>query len=120
MKSKPIYIDETCYGSLMDFLNERLKDDANGEVLDLDLFYNDSWLLDSAVVDNLVPVNGNWDIFLIFAHSEFPLKLIRKKITRCNTLKNALFAADKMRRQAAKDQRGTLEIKESYFEHCLN
>ncbi|GAB5523736.1 MAG: hypothetical protein Roseis2KO_16080 [Roseivirga sp.] len=120
MKKKPVYIDECCYESLMDALNDRLKDDLKGDFPDLDLFYNDQWLLDSAVVDNLVKVRGNWDVFLVFAHIHFPLKLIRKKITRCNTLKKALFAADKMRRQAAKDQRGTLKIKESSFEYCLN
>ena len=104
----------------MDFMNERHLDDLCGEIWDLNLFYNDSWLLDSAVIDKIVPIRGNWDIYLVFADTKFPFRLIKRKITRCMTLKNAEFAADKMRRLAAKDQRGTLKVDETDFKYCFN
>ncbi|MDW3197082.1 MAG: hypothetical protein R8G66_32185 [Cytophagales bacterium] len=94
--------------------------DLRGEYMDLDLFYRDEWLLDSAVIENVIERNGNWDIYLVFAHVSDPLKLIKRKITRCTTLKRAELTANFMRRQAAKDQRGTLRIDASIFHSCDN
>ncbi|MEO1052612.1 MAG: hypothetical protein AAFX87_18410 [Bacteroidota bacterium] len=101
-------------------MNMNHNDDQAGEIWDLELFYNDSWLLDSAVIDFVVCNKGNWDIHLVFADTKFPLRLIKRKITKCITLRRAQVAADSMRRLAAKDQRGTLKVDKSDFEHCLN
>ena len=120
MDKKRIYIDPTCYESLMDFMNERQTDDLHGEIPDLDVFYNDGWLQDSAVIDNITPKCGNWQVSLVFAYTKFPVKFIKRKITVCTTRKRAKITADYMRRLAAKDQRGTLKVQEKDFKHCLN
>ena len=115
-----IYIDRRCYGQLLDFMNLQAVSDQRGEFTDLDLFYSDEWLLDSAVVDNVVERNGNWDIYLVFAHVLDPMKFIKRKITRCTTVKKAKLTANYMRRLAAKDQRGTLRVNSAYFDNCKN
>ncbi|MEL6557416.1 MAG: hypothetical protein AAFQ94_04485 [Bacteroidota bacterium] len=120
MNHRKIYIDKACYEELMDFMNVQHVVDLKGEYMDLDLFYQDEWLLDSAVIDNVVEKRGNWDVYLVFAHVNNPLKMIKKKISRCTSLKKAELAANTMRRLAAKDQRGTLKIDKNLFQSCNN
>ena len=120
MKDQNVYIDKKCYESLMDVMNVQYFSDLKGEPHDLDLFFRDDWLLDSAVIDNVVERNGNWDVYLVFAHVLNPMKMIKKRITRCTSLKRAELSANYMRRLAAKDQRGTLILEESYFKCCNN
>ena len=115
-----VYVDRRCYEKLLDFMNMQSLLDQKGEFTDLDLFYSDEWLLDSAVIDNVTERNGNWDVYLVFAHVVDPMKLIKRKITRCTTLKKAELAAGYMRRLAAKDQRGTLKIDGATFKNCEN
>ncbi len=118
--SSHIYIDKTSYENLMDYMNNQYFVDHKGEYIDLDLFYHDEWLLDSAVIDHVVERNGNWDVYLVFAHVDDPFKIIKKKITRCTSLQKAMLSANYMKRQAAKDQRGTLRLDEAYFQNCDN
>lgn len=120
MTYKKVYVDRKCYESLMDGLNLQQVVDQKGEFTDFDLFYSDDWLLNSAVVDNVIERNGNWDIYLVFAYVGNPLKLIKRRITRCITIKKANLTANYMRRLAAKDQRGTLKIDCSSFKNCDN
>lgn len=120
MKHPKIYVDKNCYEKLMDFMNTQHFMDLKGEYVDLDLFYRDEWLLDSAVIDNIVERKGNWEVYLVFSHVYNPFKMIRKKISKCTSFKKAALSADTMRRQAAKDQRGTLRIDESFFNSCNN
>ena len=101
-------------------MTSQLLDDLHGEILDLDVFYNDAWLKDSAVIDNIKPIDGNWEVSLVFAYIRFPMKLIKRKITTCITRQKAEISAHYMRRLAAKDQRGTLYIDKKYFDLCLN
>ena len=120
MKNHKIYIDKKCYEKLMDCMNIQHVTDHRGEYIDLDLFYRDEWLLDSAVIDNIVERKGNWDVYLVFAHIYNPFKMIKKKISKCISLQKAELAANMMRRLAAKDQRGTLKIDQSLFHSCNN
>ena len=120
MTKRKIYVDRKCYENLIHALNLQQSADMKGEFTDFDLFYSDDWLLNSAVIENIIPRNGNWDIYLVFAYVGNPLKLIKKKITRCITQKNADLTANYMRRLAAKDQRGTLKIDESQFKNFDN
>ncbi|MEP0985092.1 hypothetical protein [Ekhidna sp.] len=115
-----VYVDRRCYEKLMDFMNIQALLDLKGDFVDLDLFYSDEWLLDSAVIDNVVERNGNWDVFLVFAHVTDPMKLIKRKITRFTSIKKAELAANYMRRLAAKDQRGTLKVRNAAFLNCNN
>lgn len=116
----PVYLDRTCYESLLDFMSGHHTDDLHGQSHDTLLFHEDRWLMDSAVCQNIVARRGNWEIFLVFVHPRFPLKLIRRKITSCFHQRKAQLMANHMRRQAAKDARGTVTIKASQFVHCLN
>lgn len=110
MKSRKVYLDKKSYENLMDFMNLQQSTDQKGDSPDFNLFYKDEWLMNSAVIDNIVLRNGNWDIYLVFAHVDNPFKIIKKKITKCFSLQKAIFTANHMRRLAAKDQRGTLTV----------
>lgn len=120
MTTSKVYVDITCYESLMDFMNLQQVVDLKGEFTDFDLFYSDEWLLNSAVIDNVIHRDGNWDIYLVFVHVTNPLKLIKRKITKCITHQKACLTANHMRRLAAKDQRGTLKISDTSFQSCDN
>ena len=115
MKKPGVYIDKKCHESLMSYLDLQQTMDLKGSFTDLDLFYKDEWLLDSAVIENVSKRNGNWDVYLVFAHVDNPLKLIKRRITRYVSLEKAELAANYMRRLAAKDARGTLKIERSKF-----
>jgi hypothetical protein len=117
---KKVYIDNKAYENLLDHLNRNHSTDLRGQFIDLDLFYSDEWLLDSSVIENIWERKGNWEIYLVFAHIYDPLKLIKRKITKCFTLKKAELTANHMRRLAAKDQRGTLRVKKESFKYCDN
>lgn len=120
MKRPVIYIDKKCYEVLIDHMNLQHTIDKEGGYIDLNLFYSDEWLLDSAVIENVSERNGNWDVYLVFAWVLNPMKLIKRKITRCITLSKAELYANYMRRLAAKDQRGTLQVDGKNFRNCLN
>tara|TARA_B100001245_G_C22799545_1_gene385445 strand:- start:198 stop:563 length:366 start_codon:yes stop_codon:yes gene_type:complete len=110
MSKKPVYIDQFCYELMLSGLNDQSLTDLNGAHIDLALFYDDQWLMDSAVVENVVYNKGHWDIYLVFVDPLHPLKLIRRKISSYFTEKKALQAGNYMRRLAAKDQRGTIKV----------
>ena len=119
--NKPyIYIDSYCYSHLMDFMNESHPQDLKGEIYDLNVFYDDLWLKDSAVIEHLRNFRGNWIVSLVFAFVDQPLRFIMRRITTCTTKSKATITAEYMRRLAAKDQRGTLKIKEESFNFYLN
>tara|TARA_B100000780_G_C21057559_1_gene424956 strand:+ start:681 stop:1043 length:363 start_codon:yes stop_codon:yes gene_type:complete len=120
MKKKAVYIDKVCYEHLLKGMNQQQFDDLYGEYTDLDVFNNDAWLLDSAVIDHIVERRGNWHIYLVFAYSKYPMRLIKRKITSCFTKQKAELSANHMRRLAAKDQRGTIVVNASDFYHCSN
>tara|TARA_Y100000768_G_C23965505_1_gene677626 strand:+ start:1638 stop:2000 length:363 start_codon:yes stop_codon:yes gene_type:complete len=120
MGRQNIYIDKTCYEQLLKGMNHQQFDDTYGEYTDLDVFNNDAWLLDSAVIDHIVERRGNWSIYLVFAYCKYPMRLIKRKITSCFSQQKAELAANHMRRLAAKDQRGTLIVNPSDFYHCSN
>ena len=117
---KRVFVDKKAYENLLDHLNRSYSTDLRGEFIDLDLFYSDKWLMDSSVIENILERKGNWEIYLVFAHVYDPLKLIKRRITKCVTLKKAELTANYMRRLAAKDQRGTLRLNKESFNHCDN
>ncbi|MER3127532.1 hypothetical protein ABQG68_19635, partial [Bacillus pumilus] len=75
-------------------------------------FYNeDFWLQDTAVIENIEYRNGEWNVFLVFAHQTKLNKLIKRKIRNFACPKKAQLNAYYMRKLAAKDQRGTIVLK---------
>lgn len=118
---KPIFqIDIAAYTLLVQGMNQQYFVEKKGNMSDFSLYYDDLWLSDSAVIDNVYKSKGEWKIDLIFAHIHNPLKFIKRYITSHPCPKRAAQKAEFMRRIAAKDQRGTLHIESSYFNVCDN
>ncbi len=114
------YLDERAYQELLDACNNLHFTEIVGGVVDFNLMYDDYWLQDSAVIENIKLVQGEWEIYLIFAHYKNPYRLIKRKITSCFCQSKAQTFARYMRRQAAKDQRGTLQVDQSMFQYNGN
>jgi len=90
---------------------------APGDLLFMD---DGSWLKDSAVIDAIEIRQGAWDVLLIFAHYKNPLQLLVRKITSCFSQQKAKAAAFYIRKEAAKDRRGTLSVSIEDLEICYN
>lgn len=113
-------IDEKIYNDLLELLNDAYFVDSKGNINDFKFYHDDHWLSDSAVIDNLNYKKGEWNIELLFALHTNPLKFIKRQIVSYSCPKKANLSASLMRRMAAKDQRGTLEIDIKDFKICQN
>ncbi|AFK03947.1 hypothetical protein Emtol_2812 [Emticicia oligotrophica DSM 17448] len=120
MTSSTCKIDERMYNSLLELLNDTYFIDTKGNIQDFQFYHDDHWLSDSAVIDNLIYKRGEWNIELLFALHTNPLKFIKRQIMSYSCPKKATLSASLMRRMAAKDQRGTLEVKVENFNICTN
>lgn len=120
MKKNSIYLDRSCYDNLVDFMNIQPSSDTKGRFADLNFFYQDGWLLDSAVIDQVYHRKGTWEVHLVFAHTENPFQFIKRRVGSYMTKQKAEFAANILRRQAAKDPRGTLKLDPKFFLTCEN
>lgn len=87
------------------FFTEKLGLDS-----DMNFYRDDLWLSDTAVIELLQYRKGCWEINLLFAHYKTPLKFLSRRITTHSCPKRAKTMAFYMRRQAAKDQRGSLTL----------
>jgi hypothetical protein len=110
-----IYLDDQSYEGLLDFLGNLHLTDRQGQASDVCFLSEDWWLSDTAVIECVVRHRGTWQICLIFAHYRRPLQLIKRLITTAHSLPKAQLVASLMRRLAAKDQRGTLEVRACDF-----
>lgn len=118
---KPLFqMDDDVYQDLLDALNNQYFTDKSGDASDMDFIKEDLWLSDTAVIDILQRRKGIWEIHLLFVHYQQPLKFLSRKITSHACPKKANLMAFYMRRLAAKDQRGTLEIDISDLKLPLN
>lgn len=98
------------YSSMLDGLSNLFFTEKLGLDADMNFYRDDFWLTDTAVIELLQMRKGTWEINLLFAHHKFPLKFLSRRITSNTCLKKARTMAFFMRRQAAKDQRGTLMV----------
>ncbi len=119
MKSK-FNLSSELYAQMLDRLNTLHLTDKLGFEGDLSVFENDYWLCNSAVVERIIRRNGTWDIVLVFVDYATPFKLLARRITSNTCPKRALFTATLMRRLAAKDQRGTIEVPIHQFSTPIN
>jgi hypothetical protein len=103
-------IDDVLYSQMLDYMQTLMQGDVQGEMADISFYNDDFWLQDTVVIENVEYRNGEWNIFLVFAHHLLPLKLIKRKIKNLSCPKKAALTAHYMRRLAAKDQRGTLQL----------
>ena len=109
-QSHDFSIDETCYADLLAVINNLHLTEKSGIDKDLSFIFEDNWLSDTVVIDNLVKVQGAWQIRLLFAHYKEPLKFLQRSIVSFASKNKAELTAFYMRRLAAKDQRGTLQL----------
>jgi hypothetical protein len=93
-------MDEKSYAELLTMLNNMHLTEKSGADHDLGFIYEDWWLGDTAVIDNLALVQGAWEIY--------------------SSKQKAELTAFYMRRLAAKDQRGTLCINANDFIISVN
>jgi hypothetical protein len=119
MKSK-FNLSPELYGQMLDRLNTLHLTDKLGFEDDLLVFKNDYWLCNSAVVERIMLRKGTWDVVLVFVDFSSPFKLLARRITSNPCPKRAFFTACLMRRLAAKDQRGTIEVPVHQFSTPIN
>lgn len=117
---KEYFLDSQLYNTLLQYLNNQHFIDKVGLPIDCKFLYQDQWLRDTAVIEQVVKRNGMWEIHLIFAHYQNPNLLIKRVITKVSNLKKAEQQGHYMKRLAAKDQRGTLKISLADFNLCSN
>ncbi|MBX3256254.1 MAG: hypothetical protein KF862_19105 [Chitinophagaceae bacterium] len=105
-----VEIDENAYSNMLEAMNTLVSTDISGTSSDICFINDDFWLQDTAVIENIEYRKGQYMIFLVFAHHLKPLKFLKRKIVQYACPKKAAIVAHYMRRQAAKDQRGTLTV----------
>lgn len=98
------------YAKMLDGLSNLFFTETLGLDADMNFYRDDFWLSDTAVIESLQLRKGSWEIHLLFAHHKTPLKFLTRRITSHSCPKRARTIAFYMRRQAAKDQRGTLRV----------
>lgn len=107
--------------SLMnEFLDNGKNIDSKGKPVDLLFIVNGAWLKDAAVIDVITNHRGAWDICLVFAHYKNPLQFIVRRITTCFSRQKAISTAFYLRKDAAKDRRGTLSLSIDDLDLCMN
>jgi hypothetical protein len=112
---KRFVISPQVYEQVLDQLNKQFLLDRAGYIPDLHFIQTDFWLQDTAVIDTIEQKSGLWRVSLLFVHHINPFKFIKRSITAYADIKKANTAAHYMRRQAAKDQRGTLLVNTTLF-----
>lgn len=103
-------ISPELYELILMGMNAQYDLDRPGSESDLRFVHTDFWLQDTAVIEDIERCSGLWSVSLLFVHHTNPLKFIKRRIQSFADLRKARTAAHYMRRQAAKDQRGTLYV----------
>ena len=113
--SARLSISEKAYEVMLDRVNQTLRHDMPGQAADLTFTQQDFWLQDTQVIDRVDPCRGQYQVSLLFVHIWNPLRWLLRTIRSYPSSVRANQAAHFMRRQAAKDQRGTLYVRESFI-----
>ena len=116
----PAQLDDTARANAQRGLAELNEVERKGSLVDFAPFCEDRWLADTAVIEDVARVRGEWRVALVFAHVRNPLRLIRRFITAYSSGRRATLQGYYMRRLAARDQRGTLTVSVEQLELCLN
>lgn len=98
---------------MLDIVNQSMRLDQPGQASDLVFTQQDYWLQDTEVIERVDRLEGQYQIALVFVHIWNPLRWVLRKIRSYACPQRAAMAAHYMRRQAAKDQRGTLRVRDS-------
>jgi len=119
--SRKFSVDYDTYKLLLQAINQlSLKDDLVASEVELSFIKEEAWLPDSVVIERVVKRKGTYYIDLLFAHHKQPFRFIIRNITHHSDLKKAGIMSQIFRRQAAKDQRGTLQITEESLNLAYN
>jgi hypothetical protein len=108
------------YAQVLDQLSSLYFTDKPGYSTDMNFLRDDLWLCDTVVIEHLQARKGLWEVSLVFAHYQMPLRFLARRITHHTCPRRAEMMAFYMRRLAAKDQRGTLRISSESFHTPLN
>lgn len=115
-----VQLDKTVYKLLLQYKQSSCDTGKRGKDIDLEFLHEDLWLQDTAVFERVVKLNGAWQVFLVFVHHKNPFLLIKRFIKTQISLRKAQIEARYMRRLAAKDQRGTLQVDRKNLSVCAN
>ena len=76
---------------------------------------NSDWLIDAEVQYRVTPVNGRWEVSLIFINTKNPNELLIRTIGDYRSERLAEIYGRNMQQTAAKDPRGTQKVdKDAY------
>lgn len=104
-------IDYDTYKWLLKSINTGLLyNDVKADEKDMGFIKDDTWLSETSVIEQIAQRNGLWQIDLLFAYQKEPLRFIIRKISSHTSYKQAALLGSIFRRQAAKDQRGTITL----------
>lgn len=114
-------LDYKMYEWILKSINQMsLYEDKLGVESEFNFLRSNEWLGDTAVIERLIYRKGQFRIDLVFAHHQQPLKLLIRNITEHSSRKKAEIMSQLFRRQAAKDQRGTITIEERVLDLGYN
>lgn len=105
-----MHLSDELYGQLLDRLNALPFQEKAGSAGDIRFMANEFWLQDTAVIDHVHYKKGMYCVSLVFSHYRQPHLWLCRNICSYANPRRAHTSAHYMRRQAAKDQRGTLTL----------
>jgi hypothetical protein len=115
------HIDVETYKWLLQSINQMtLHESRRADDSDLNFVRQGDWLSESAVLAHINKRKGTWCIDLVFAYPHEPLRLLIRKIATETSWSKACLRGAIFQRQAAKDQRGTIEPSLDAFSICNN
>lgn len=91
-----------------------------GNLADMHLLMEDSWLMNTEVRYFLRSWKNRWHLSMIYIALDDPMKLICRRIDDYSSEKKALTFAKILQRGIRKDARGTLKTNRDAFNICNN
>ena len=76
---------------------------------------NKGWLLDARVQSKVVPVDGRWEVSLVFIDTKDPKHVLVQRIGDYRSERLANIYARYMQQTAAKDIRGTQKVNKDAY-----
>lgn len=110
MKSHSIVSLETYQWLLGSINNVVCYSNSLAKEYEMDFIKDNSWYSETVVTERIVKRKGQWHVDLVFAYYKDPFRLLVRNITHCISYDKAKITGNIMKKQAAKDQRGTLSV----------
>jgi len=113
-------LDTRTYALLLNYKQSSQDTCKKAPKNDMAFLEEDLWLQDTVVYDWVVKLNNSWQIFLVFVYCKNPFLLIKRFVKSHISEQKARMEGHYMRRVAAKDQRGKLEVDPHILNICPN